>query len=182
MARLRGGHVIVTARAANFPASLRTLELDVLDESAATAFLPERTRDRRASATDDENKAREIARELGGLALGLEQAGAYIATERISFSRYLSLWRESRRNVVDWFDPTLMSYNHDTGLAATWATSVDCLSPESRRLLGRLAMLAPDPISDCANRRRRSGRDGGLRCVPSPGPPLCLFADNPGEG
>ena len=41
-----------------------------------------------------------------------------------------------------------MSYEHDTGLAATWATSVDRLSPESRRLLDRLAMLAPDPIPD----------------------------------
>ena len=148
MARLRGGHVIVTARAANFPASLRKLELDVLDEDAATAFLVERTRGDRAPAGDDAEKAREIARELGGLALGLEQAGAYIAAERIGFARYLKLWRESRAKVIDWFDPTLMSYEHDTGLAATWAASVDRLSPESRRLLDRLAMLAPDPIPD----------------------------------
>ncbi len=50
--------------------------------------------------------------------------------------------------MLDWFDPALMSYDHDAGLAATWATSVDRLSPESRRLLDRLAMLAPDPIPD----------------------------------
>jgi len=41
-----------------------------------------------------------------------------------------------------------MSYDHDTGLAATWATSVDRLSPEGRRLLDRLAWLAPDLIPD----------------------------------
>ncbi len=146
MTRLKGGHVIVAARASNFPASLRTLELDVLDQDAATAFLLERTRDRRAPAADDENQARELARELDGLALGLEQAGAYIATQRIGFAGYLKLWRESREKVLDWFDRTLMTYNHDTGLAATWATSVDRISPESRRLLERLAMLAPDPI------------------------------------
>ena len=149
MARLRGGHVIVTARAANFPPSLRKLELDVLDENAATNFLLERTRDDRETVRDDEDKARELTRGLGRLALALEQAGAYISAGRISFARYLELWRESREKVVDWFDRTLMSYEHDTGLAATWATSVDRLSPESRRLLDRLAdTLAPDPIPD----------------------------------
>ena len=147
-ARLKGGHVIITGRATNFPASLRKLELGVIDEDAATEFLLERTRDDRQRAEDDAERARELAVELGGLALGLEQAGAYIGTERIGFARYLNLWRESREKVVDWFDPTLMSYAHDTGLAATWKTSVDRLSPESRRLLDRLAMLSPDPIPD----------------------------------
>ncbi len=58
MARLKSGHVIVTARAATFPASLRKLELDVLDEDSATEFLLERTRDDRARADDDTDKAR----------------------------------------------------------------------------------------------------------------------------
>jgi tetratricopeptide (TPR) repeat protein len=148
MARLKGGRVIVTARAANFPGEVPTLELDVLAEDAATEFLLTRTRDRRALASDDAPKAREIAHELGGLALGLEQAGAYVVTERIGFGRYLKLWRESREKVIGGFDRALTSYDHDAGLAATWATSVYRLSPESRRLLDRLAMLAPDPIPD----------------------------------
>ena len=71
---------MVTARASNFPASLRKLQLDVLEEVLATAFLLDRTRDDRVRSADDFAQAREIARELGGLALGLEQAGAYIAT------------------------------------------------------------------------------------------------------
>jgi tetratricopeptide (TPR) repeat protein len=146
MARLKGGHVIVTARASNLPPSLRKLELVVLDEDAATEFLLVRTRDDRPLAADDPDKARELARELDGLALGLEQAGAHIATERISFARYLTLWRESREKVVGWLGPTLTSY--DKSLATTWSTSVDRLSPESRRLLDRLAMLASDPIPD----------------------------------
>jgi tetratricopeptide (TPR) repeat protein len=99
-------------------------------------------------STDDSAQAREIARELGGLALGLEQAGAYIATEHIDFARYLKLWRESREKVIGWFDPNVVAYGHDTGLAATWATSVDRLSSQSRRLLDRLALLAPAPIPD----------------------------------
>ena len=148
MARLQHGHVIVTGRASNFPASLRKLQLDVLEEDVATAFLLDRTRDDRVRSTDDSAQAREIARELGGLALGLEQAGAYIAAEHIGFARYLKLWRESREKVIGWFDPNVVAYGRDTGLAATWATSVDRLSSQSRRVLDRLAMLAPDPIPD----------------------------------
>ncbi len=148
MPRLRGGHVIVTGRAANFPASIRKLELGVLDEEAAVAFLVERTRDDRAIAPDDAAQARALADELAGLALGLEQAGACIAVERIGFAHYLALWRERRESVLNWFDKNLMSYNHDVGLAATWATSVARLSPDSRRLLDRLAFLAPDPTPD----------------------------------
>ena len=148
LARLSGGKVVVTGRAGNFPASLRKLELGVLDRPASVAFLLERTDADRARSPDDAKLAQELAGELGDLALGLEQAGAYIATERVGFARYLSLWRDKRATVLDWFDKTLMSYHHDTGLAATWATSVDRLTPDARRLLERLAFLAPEPIPD----------------------------------
>ncbi len=146
LARLNGGKAIVTGRAANFPASVRKLELGVLDKAASVAFLLERTDEDRARSIDDAKLAQELAGELGGLALGLEQAGAYIATERIGFARYLELWREKRATVLDWFDKNLMSYDHDAGLAATWATSVDRLTPDARRLLERLAFLAPEPV------------------------------------
>jgi hypothetical protein len=144
MPRLKGGRVIVTARAANFPGTLRTFELDALDEGAATQFLLERTAENRETAKDDAAQAQTLARELGGLALGLEQAGAHIATERIGFARYLKLWNENRDKVLAWSDATMTG--SDKTLATTWATSVARLSPESRRLLDRLAMLAPDPI------------------------------------
>ena len=112
MARLKGGHVIVTARVSNFQASLPTLELDVLEDGAAVEFLLQRTRGKRALAANDEAQARELAHELGGLALGLEQAGAYIARKRIGFARYLMLWREKRDSVLNLFDKTTMSYDH----------------------------------------------------------------------
>ena len=146
MPRLNGGHVIVTARASNFPAALPTLELDALDEKSAKNFLLERTRGKRVEAADDETRASEIARELGGLALGLEQAGAYIAKQRIPFARYLKLWSENREKALAWSDATLTGSKE--ALAMAWVTSVDRLLPASRRLLDRLAILAPDPIPD----------------------------------
>ena len=147
MPRLNGGHVIVTARASNFPAALPTLELDALDEKSATQFLLERTRGKRVEAADDATRAQARSRsELGGLALGLEQAGAYIAKLRIPFARYLKLWTENREKALAWSDATLTG--SEKTLATTWVTSVERLSPASRRLLDRLAMLAPDPIPE----------------------------------
>jgi tetratricopeptide (TPR) repeat protein len=90
--------------------------------------------------------ARTLAEELGGLALGLEQAGAHIATDRIGFARYLKLWTESRDRLLGWTDETLTG--SERNLATTWATSVGQLKPASRRLLDRLAFLASDPVPD----------------------------------
>ena len=182
MARLKGGHVIVTARAANFPASFRKLELDVLDEDAATQFLLERTAGDRAGGQTTRPQARELAHELGGLALGLEQAGAYIATpaHRLrALSR--SCGARSREKVLDWFDPDLDELRPRRGLAATWATSVDRLSPESRRLLDRLAMLAPDPIPDSLLDVAVPGEAADYDAHEGARRPLRLFADHARE-
>ena len=148
MPRLKGGHVVVTARASNFPASVQKLQVPTLDENAAAQFLLDRTDADRSKSRDDAALARTLARELGGLALGLEQAGAHIATDRIGFARYLKLWSESREKALAWADATVTS--SDRTLATTWATSVGRLSPASRRLLDRLAFLAPDPVPDFA--------------------------------
>jgi len=148
LARLRAGQVIVTGRISNFSPAIRKLELGALDIDSASAFLLERTLVDRDHSADDAKLARILATELGGLALGLEQAGVYIATERTGFARYLALWRERRETVLNWFDKDLMSYNHEVGLAATWVTSVERLTPEGRRLLERLAFFAPEPIPD----------------------------------
>ena len=146
MPRLKNGHVVVTARASNFPAGVRKLELGVLEEGAATQFLLDRTEADRARSKDDAALARTLARELGGLALGLEQAAANIATDHVGFARYLKLWGESREKALAWADAAVTG--SDRTLATTWATSVARLSPESRRLLDRLAFLAPDPVPD----------------------------------
>jgi tetratricopeptide (TPR) repeat protein len=146
MPRLKGGHVVITARASNFPAGVRKLQVSTLDEDAAAQFLLDRTDGDRSKSRDDAALARTLARELGGLALGLEQVGAHIATDRIGFGRYLKLWNGSREKALAWADATVT--RSDRTLATTWATSVARLSPASRGLLDRLAFLAIDPVPD----------------------------------
>jgi tetratricopeptide (TPR) repeat protein len=144
--KLTGGDVLVTGRVANFGAEILKLGLDVIDPEHAASFLLERTVAVRRKADDDESRAREIAQQLGGLALALEQAGAYIERQRMSFTRYLADWHQNREKVMAWFDPAVMHY--DASVAITWQTSVSKLNDSARSLLELLAWLAPEPIPE----------------------------------
>lgn len=144
--RLQGGHVLLTGRLARWGAEVEVLELDVLEEGDAVSFLLARTETRRRTAPDDERQAHTLAQELGCLPLALEQAGAFIAERRLTFAAYLATWREKREKVLTWFDPRVSHY--PASVATTWQTSFDRLSEPARRLLERLAWLAPEPIPE----------------------------------
>ena len=144
MGRLVGGHVVLTSRLDRFARQVEPLELDVLSPDAGAAFLLEATEVRRQKAKDDAAAARELADELGRLALALEQATATIDKLRCGFRRYLEIWQSNRDKVVGWARPEITSYHH--AVAATWQTSVDQLTEAGRNLLERFAFLAPDPM------------------------------------
>ncbi|MGO9024609.1 MAG: tetratricopeptide repeat protein [Beijerinckiaceae bacterium] len=140
------GHVLVTSRLADFSGNFLPLELDVLAVEDAAAFLLARTEDRRRVVADDAAKAREVAEELGGLALMLEQAAAFIAKRRLTLVQYLDQWRSKRSEALEWFDETVTGYPR--AVAVTWETSVAQLSEGGRQLLERLAWLAPEKVPE----------------------------------
>ncbi len=158
MAQCSGGHVIITSRLSNFAGEIQPLELGVLGKDDAAAFLLERTEGRRRPAADDAAKAREIAAELGNLALALEQAAAYVAARKLTFDEYLEQWLANRDKVMAWSDPAVTHYPR--AVAITWQTSVEQLTPAGRRLLERLAWLAPEPIPDFLLGVRVPGAEG----------------------
>ena len=145
LAHLTGGHIVITGRISKFPATVTKLDVGALEASDSAAFLLGCTNGREFQP-DDNALARELGSELGGLALSLEQAAAYIAAEHISFSRYLDLWRAKRETVLDWFEDGVTGYSLKISIAATWATSVEKLSAQSRCLLERLSLFAPEPV------------------------------------
>ncbi len=144
LSEFTSGHVVVTSRLADFSGHFQPLELDVLAVEDAAAFLLARTEGRRRVAPDDAAKAREVAEELGRLALALEQAAAFIAKRRLTFAQYLEQWRSKRDEVLKWWDATVTGYPR--AVAATWQTSVNELSEVGRRLLERLAWLGAEPV------------------------------------
>ena len=102
---------------------------------------------------------------------------APISRPSASASRAISkLWREKRATVLDWFDKTLMSYDHDTGLAATWATSVDRLTPDAPPPARTPRLSGAGAGPRLAARCRRARRSPGLRRARGARQPLRLFA------
>jgi len=144
--QLPGGHMLITSRLSNWSGSVEALPLDVLDTPATVDFLLARTDAKRRKQADDAEQARILAVELDGLALALEQASAYIAQRRLSLTGYLAEWRGQSDKVLAWYNERLMQY--PKSVAVTWQTSVDQLGEAGRRLLQRLAWLAPDPIPE----------------------------------
>jgi tetratricopeptide (TPR) repeat protein len=143
LVKLRAGHVLITSRISNWSAAVEPLELDVLAQADAAAFLLERTPHRRRGA-DDATRAAAIAGELDSLALALEQAGAYINKLWLSFAEYLERWKGKRAELLRWCDPRLMQY--PVSVAVTWETTFAQLEEPERRLLDVLSWLAPEPI------------------------------------
>ena len=135
--------MLITSRIGSWSAGVERLDLHVLAPADAVAFLMERAANRR-QAPDDAAQAAAIARELDGLALALEQAGAYVEEESLSFAEYLQHWRARRQEVLAWHDERLMQYPRS--VAITWETTFAQLPEPARRLLGVLAWLAPEPI------------------------------------
>jgi tetratricopeptide (TPR) repeat protein len=144
--QISGGQVLFTTRLSKWSAAVQRLPLEVLSTEAAAAFLLERTAGKRRDEPDDPAMARELAQDLDGLALALEQASAYIDERGISFSRYRRDWQERREKVLSWFDPQLMQY--PASVATTWLTSFQQLSADAQTLLRRLAWLSPEPIPE----------------------------------
>jgi tetratricopeptide (TPR) repeat protein len=142
--KLRNGDVIITSRIADWSASVDATELDVLKETEAAAFLLERTESRRKKMSADSEDAAGIARDLGGLALALEQAGAYVAKLRVSLSEYRKRWESRKAEVLAWYEKRLMLYPQC--VAMTWRNTIEELSQSQRKLLNILAWFAPEPI------------------------------------
>lgn len=152
LARTDGGHVLITSRLSNWPTGITLIELDVLSIEASVDFLLERTavspdsptaRHRRITDGDAVD-ATALAIYLDGLALALEQAGAYICQHGSSFREYLELLERTERMALAWFDPQAMAY--PKSVAVTWQASVDQLYDNARALLRLLAQFAPAPI------------------------------------
>ena|SRR6266404_4898508 len=96
--------------AAHRSGSVDPFELELLSEKAAVEFLLERTKNRRVNDASDGDKVRELAKELDGLALGLEQAGAFISKMRCSFGGYLERRHAHEEKVRTRHDTRLMHY------------------------------------------------------------------------
>ena len=87
------GRVLITSRNQIWPPG-QALDVPVLDPQVAAEFLVSRTGD------TDRRAALELAGELGGLPLALEQAAAYIQATGDTLAAYLASFRRRRADLL----------------------------------------------------------------------------------
>lgn len=139
LSKLHGGDVLITSRIDRWGPVVEVIDVVELNPEASKAFLIERTARNRIQEPDDDHVLDEIVNNLGCLPLGLEQAGAYIDEEAITFREYQKRWEQSSETVLQWFDEQLMDYPRS--VAVTWNTSVSQLSSEGSMLLSLCSLL-----------------------------------------
>ena len=123
------GRVLITSQNPTWPG--QPLNVPMLDRDVAAGFLVDRTGDPDLQAAGD------LADELGGLPLALEQAAAYIQTTQGTLASYLTLFRHRRSELLSRGDPT--GYNKT--VASTWALAFDRLEQTAPGAVGLLRLL-----------------------------------------
>ena len=113
------GRVLITSRNQIWPPG-QAVEVPVLDRAVAAEFLAARTGDA------DRRAALELAGELGGLPLALEQAGAYMQASGRSIAEYLGLFRARRAELLGKGDPA----GYDKRVTTTWAVAFAALGQD----------------------------------------------------
>jgi Domain of unknown function (DUF4062)/Tetratricopeptide repeat len=134
-----GGRVLITSQYPLWPGD-QELDVPVLDQVMAARFLRSRT----GAGSGDEAASAELAGELGGLPLALEQAAAYMQATDRSIPDYLGLFRESRAELVARGDPA----GYDKRVVTAWELAFAELaqSGPASGLLRMVACCAPDDI------------------------------------
>jgi hypothetical protein len=132
------GQVLITSQSPLWPSG-QALDVPVLDMDLAGEFLVNRTGD------PDPQAARELADELGGLPLALEQAAAYMQAAGVSPAAYLAWFRQRRGEMLGRGEPA----GYGKTVATTWALAFQRLeqsAPSAAGLLRMLAFCAPEAI------------------------------------
>lgn len=167
VAKLRGGHILITSRITQWGRSVHSFALDVLGIEDAVDLLLESVHAWRDPKPEDAVQARELADRLGRLPLSLTHAAAYMERHHQTFDRYLDDFNSRFDRVLSFHDHVAIEYEteldqdsmqgvtvemnalrktHVKTVATTFFLSFDRLTPESKAILQASSFLSPDPI------------------------------------
>jgi tetratricopeptide (TPR) repeat protein len=152
-----GGQLLVTTRASDLSTLGRgfghVFTVKTFGEEESALFLLHRAGLLTADKTFDQAEASirhhalAISRELGGLPLALDQAGAYLNTTGFRLDEYLHLFQQRHAQLLK----ERRGMEHPESVATTWDISfkrVERQNPASADLLRLCAFLAPDAIPE----------------------------------
>ena len=125
------GRVLITSQNQNWPHG-QALQVPPLGSDAAAGFLVRRTGDL------DRQAAADLAGELDGLPLALEQAAAYILATGGTLAGYLGFFRQRREDMLSRGEPT----GYPGTVATTWALAFARLEQTAPSAVATLRLLA----------------------------------------
>ena len=146
-----GGHTLITTRnpdSMKIPA--QGVEIPVLGEEAAIELLRVRSNNNDTEYSSSERlQAAELVKELGFLALAIEQASAFIRSSIYSIPEFLQIYYKSRKRFLR--RKPEGNYPYPNSVAATFLLSVDKVKEMENganaiKLLHMLSFLNPDGI------------------------------------
>ena len=149
------GHVLLTTRAQAMGRLAHRLDVEEMSEEIGALFVLRRSgRISSEGVLDDADEAdclvaMDLARELGGLPLALDQAGAYMEESSCSITEYLQLYR--RESIALLARRGGIVNDHPAPVTATWSisfTEIEALQPAAADLLRVCAFLDPDAIPE----------------------------------
>ncbi|HYB00348.1 MAG TPA: FxSxx-COOH system tetratricopeptide repeat protein [Ktedonobacteraceae bacterium] len=149
------GHLLLTTRTQALGHLANRIEIETLDHEKATLLLLRRSGllDLEASLVQsdllDRQAAEQLAWELGGLPLALDQAGAYLEETGCSLEQYLNLYRSHRSDLLRHRGNVVS--DHPDSVATTLSISFESVKRRSiiaADLLRLCAILHPDAIPE----------------------------------
>ncbi len=149
------GNLLLTTRAAAPGTLAQRIEVEKMDLEESMLLLLRRARVLAPGGTIDQASATDraaaeaLAREMDGLPLALDQAGAYIEETQSRLSTYLQQYRQRQVRFLQRRGGS--GTEHPEPVAKTWSLSfekVELLDPVAADLLRFCAFLAPDAIPE----------------------------------
>ncbi len=151
---LQSGHILLTTRA-QATGTISGVEVKKLPDQEGGIFLLRRakliTKDTPYETVPKvlRTQALAIVRELDGLPLALDQAGAYIEETQCGLAGYLDLYRTHGVELIK--ERGLFASGHPDPVATTWVLSfqkIEQANPAAAELLQFCAFLHPDSIPE----------------------------------
>jgi tetratricopeptide (TPR) repeat protein len=150
-----GGHILITTRAWDMQRLAHRLEVETLTAEQGATFLLRRAgllaidAELFQSGAAEQTLALQLAREMGGLPLALDQAGAYLEATGTSLEQYQQVYQRHRQVLLQ--ERRARVHDHPEPVATTWSLSfarVEQKSPAAADLLRLCAYLASDAIPE----------------------------------
>ncbi len=138
-----GGRLVVTTRMQAVGPTAELVELKKLTPQEGAQFLLRRTR-----LTEDRASAERISRDVDGLPLALDQAGAFIVETPSTFSEYLKLYRTEGAKLRKLRGDLGTDHPSVTVTFSLAFSKLEAKNPAAADLVRMCAFLAPDAIPE----------------------------------